>query len=216
MLLLSLLFVPAVLGSRFSNYYAGENQGACGWWSSDSDFVVAISQQAWDGGSHCGKQVFLSWQGKTAIAKVADKCMECPYDALDFSQGLFEHFGGKGNNLQIGYIYGDWHYIDGSSSGGNNDDGDKKADDDKGKETTKEAAKPTSKTTTKATTTTTTTTSKAVSKTTSHTSATYSSATAQTSSTAVTTPDSPQNLQTFNQAFLDLSGLIAAGPQAAA
>ncbi|KAJ7243059.1 hypothetical protein C8J57DRAFT_1557343 [Mycena rebaudengoi] len=220
---LSLLFVPAVLGSRFSNYYAGENQLSYASSVSMNSLalqVVAISQHVWDGGSHCGKEVSLSWQGKTTTAKVVDECMECPPDALDFSQGLFEFFGGKGNNLQIGYLYGDWHYIDGNAGGNkpNDDGGDKKPDDngDKGKETTtKEAPPPPKTTTTTKSVIKPTTTSKPASKTTSPTSATHSSA-SQTSSAAATTPAGPQNLQTFNQAFLNLSGLIAAAPLAAA
>jgi hypothetical protein len=32
--------------------------------------------------------------------------MECPVDALDFSQSLFSHFVGEGRNLEVGIIYG--------------------------------------------------------------------------------------------------------------
>lgn len=42
-----------------SGYTQGGNPGACGWYSSDSDYVVALDTSAYNGGSHCGSMVTL-------------------------------------------------------------------------------------------------------------------------------------------------------------
>ncbi|KAK7036103.1 hypothetical protein R3P38DRAFT_2910611 [Favolaschia claudopus] len=94
-------------GSRFTNYYAGDSMGACGAWHQDSEFVVAMPKVQWDGGSHCNKQVYITYNGMSAVATVVDECEGCPWDALDFSQSLFGHFvGGEQNNYEVGQFYG--------------------------------------------------------------------------------------------------------------
>ncbi|TFK30470.1 hypothetical protein FA15DRAFT_651054 [Coprinopsis marcescibilis] len=79
--------------SRFTYFEMG--WGACGETNMNSDYpltpyflvypgllltghlsftqVVAISAEHWDGGSHCGKTVTITYRGKTAQALVVDK-----------------------------------------------------------------------------------------------------------------------------------------------
>ncbi|KAJ7445870.1 RlpA-like double-psi beta-barrel-protein domain-containing protein-containing protein [Mycena latifolia] len=200
-------------GDRFSNYYAGESEGACGWWNTDSEFVVALTHLEWDNGANCGREVHISWQGKSTTAKIVDECMECPWDALDFSQSLFSFFVGEGNNEEVGYIYGDWSYTDGSGSGG--------GDDDTTTTTTKKLVTTSTKHTTSTTSTSTTTskTSITTSNTISRTSTTSagastsaSTSTTSTSASAASTPSAtgPQNLADFSQALLFLGSLVVA------
>ncbi|KAJ7145582.1 hypothetical protein C8R44DRAFT_600569, partial [Mycena epipterygia] len=81
--------------------------GACGEWHQDSEYVVALTQLEWNNGANCGKEVYITYNGMSAVAKIVDECEECPFGALDFSQALFGHFvGGEQNNLEVGYIYG--------------------------------------------------------------------------------------------------------------
>ncbi|KAJ6570510.1 RlpA-like double-psi beta-barrel-protein domain-containing protein-containing protein, partial [Mycena vulgaris] len=79
--------------------------GACGWWNTDAEFVVALTHLQWENGAHCGKEVNINWQGKSATAKIVDECMGCPYLGLDFSQSLFSFFVGAGNNEAVGWIW---------------------------------------------------------------------------------------------------------------
>ncbi|KAJ7145584.1 RlpA-like double-psi beta-barrel-protein domain-containing protein-containing protein [Mycena epipterygia] len=130
--LLSLLLLPAVLahnittttlsardGTYFSNYYAGAGEGACGEWHQDSEYVVALTHLDWNNGANCGKEVYITYNGMSAVAKIVDECMGCPEKGLDASQGLFGHFvGGVQNDLSVGIIYVDWSYGTGPSSGG--------------------------------------------------------------------------------------------------
>ncbi|KAJ7446102.1 hypothetical protein FB451DRAFT_791325 [Mycena latifolia] len=244
--LLSLLLVPAVLahnissaalnklkrdgGLRFSNYNAEESEGACGTWNKNSEYVVALTHLEWNNGANCFKEVYITYNGMSAVAKIVDECMGCPWHGLDFSQSLFGHFvGGEQNNEEVGIIYGDWSYGTGpSSGGGGNDDG---GDDDTTTTTT------THKTTTTAHTPTTTstspkptttsskrsTTTSASSKTSSRasTSSKASSASVPTSAAATATasatptPTGPQNMQDFSQAVLNLAGLLVQAQQAA-
>ncbi|KAF8168071.1 RlpA-like double-psi beta-barrel-protein domain-containing protein-containing protein [Crassisporium funariophilum] len=94
--------------ARFSHYVTG--LGACGTRNVDSDFVVAINNPQWDNGAHCYKTITISYQGKTTQAQIVDRCMECPYNALDLTNGLFTFLGDMG----LGHIYGDWEYADGA------------------------------------------------------------------------------------------------------
>ncbi|KAJ6600388.1 hypothetical protein DFH09DRAFT_1128175 [Mycena vulgaris] len=252
---LSLLLVPAVLahnsslpgllrkrgGMRFSNYDTEENVGACGSFNHNSEYVVALTAQMWNNGANCYKDVYITYNGMSATAKIVDECMGCPYNGLDFSQSLFGHFvGGEQNNLEVGIIYGDWVYGTGPSSGGGggggNDDGN---DDDTTTTTTKKPITTTMKKPITTTTSSTTTTTQAKSSTTSHTttsstttskssvpassfktsatavtSATSASASASAAPTPTATPG-PQNLEEFSQVLLSLAGLVAQAPHAA-
>ncbi|KAJ7756586.1 hypothetical protein B0H16DRAFT_1538466 [Mycena metata] len=248
--LLSLLLIPAVVahkapahnahraaahnaslalrdgpGYRFSNYDAADSEGACGGWNSNSQYVVAMSQIDWDGGAHCNKQVYITYNGMSAVAEIVDECEECPHMALDFSQSLFGHFvGGEQNNEEVGYIYGGWVYGTGPSDSGDDDD-----------TTTKKQT--TTSTTQKATTHTTSTTSHTTSTSTTHTStststtassasksssasaaagASKSGAPSSTGSTAPSTPTGTdvQNIEDFTQALLNLAGLALQAPHA--
>ncbi|KAG2060887.1 hypothetical protein BDR06DRAFT_947437 [Suillus hirtellus] len=95
--------------ARFTFYDVG--LGACGQYSSPSDFMVAINViQFGPGypGPLCFKSITISYGGKTAQATIMDKCMGCPNAGLDFSKGLFDYFASEDE----GVLYGTWWFND--------------------------------------------------------------------------------------------------------
>ncbi|KAI1756410.1 RlpA-like double-psi beta-barrel-protein domain-containing protein-containing protein [Xylaria castorea] len=62
--------------------------GACGETNSDSDAVVAMSPEQYTG--NCGKSITITKDGKTATAKVVDKCPACASGSIDVSSTVFE------------------------------------------------------------------------------------------------------------------------------
>jgi hypothetical protein len=98
-----------ILGKRYDNArmtYYKDGQGACGWDSKDSDWIVAIPQGMWDNGHHCGAKIHITANGKDAIATIVDECPGCSNADLDLSQGLFEHFAPTSQ----GVVHGSWTF----------------------------------------------------------------------------------------------------------
>ncbi|KAI0185740.1 barwin-like endoglucanase [Xylaria flabelliformis] len=62
--------------------------GACGETNSDSDAVVAMSPSQYIG--NCGKSITITKDGKTAKAKVVDKCPACASGSIDVSSTVFQ------------------------------------------------------------------------------------------------------------------------------
>ncbi|KAI1303499.1 RlpA-like double-psi beta-barrel-protein domain-containing protein-containing protein [Xylaria venustula] len=62
--------------------------GACGETSTDSEAVVALSTSQYDG--NCGKTMTITKDGKTAKAKVVDKCVSCASGSIDVSSTVFQ------------------------------------------------------------------------------------------------------------------------------
>jgi len=60
--------------------------------------IVALAQDNWDGGAHCGKtiQITNTDNGMTHSATVADLCPGCDSGSLDMSPSLFSYLA-KGN-----------------------------------------------------------------------------------------------------------------------
>ncbi|KAI0421253.1 RlpA-like double-psi beta-barrel-protein domain-containing protein-containing protein [Xylaria grammica] len=62
--------------------------GACGQTNSDSEHVVAMSPSEFNG--NCGKTITITKGGKTATAKVVDKCPSCASGSIDVSSTVFQ------------------------------------------------------------------------------------------------------------------------------
>ncbi|KAJ7899467.1 hypothetical protein B0H14DRAFT_2673503, partial [Mycena olivaceomarginata] len=76
----------------------------------DSDFYVAMGTDQFKEGC-CGRQLNISYNGRSAVATCVDECATCPqWGQLDLTKGLFEFFVGDPG---IGLFYGSWSYIDG-------------------------------------------------------------------------------------------------------
>jgi expansin (peptidoglycan-binding protein) len=96
-------------GAHMIHYEVG--LGACGWSDKPSDFVVALNSAQYGSGKHCGQQIQIQANGKTAIAQVVDECPGCEGDGLDLSDALFEHFAPSAT----GEFVGSWGFISGHS-----------------------------------------------------------------------------------------------------
>ncbi|WVQ93638.1 hypothetical protein IAU59_000714 [Kwoniella sp. CBS 9459] len=87
-------------GQTFSGtgtfYYTG--LGACGQYSKDSDFMVALNSAQYGGGypgPQCFKGITVQANGKTVGGvTILDECPTCGYGSLDLSPGLFQQFAG--------------------------------------------------------------------------------------------------------------------------
>ncbi|GJJ13665.1 hypothetical protein Clacol_007921 [Clathrus columnatus] len=89
-------------------YYQGGAFGACGQVHQDSDFIIALPESQYNGGSHCGQSVTITDQstGNTQTATVADLCPGCSGDSIDMSVGLFTSFAAE----SVGVIPVSWNY----------------------------------------------------------------------------------------------------------
>ncbi|KAJ7347300.1 RlpA-like double-psi beta-barrel-protein domain-containing protein-containing protein [Mycena albidolilacea] len=81
--------VPIILAASY--YDPAGGFGACGWRIYDTDFIVALGEDTWDGGVHCGKIIHVTYNGVTISATVADRCPGCnslhgPH-SIDLSEG---------------------------------------------------------------------------------------------------------------------------------
>ncbi|KAL5507786.1 hypothetical protein ACEPAH_5404 [Sanghuangporus vaninii] len=89
---------------RFTYYKTG--LGACGSYSSDSDYIVALNSAQFGNGEHCYKTINVWYNNKQTQATIVDECPGCPEGGLDFSPGLFEFF----SDLGTGVLYGTWWF----------------------------------------------------------------------------------------------------------
>ncbi|KAF7343517.1 hypothetical protein MSAN_01972000 [Mycena sanguinolenta] len=76
-------------GSGLATYYdPNGGTGACGSVLQNSDFIVALGEDTWNGGSHCGQTVNVQYQGNTVQVTVQDLCPGCQgSDGIDLSEG---------------------------------------------------------------------------------------------------------------------------------
>ncbi|PWN34649.1 uncharacterized protein FA14DRAFT_32565 [Meira miltonrushii] len=85
-----------ILGT--ATWYGQQSRGSCGWWSKDSDYVVALSHDL-PYNKHCGKYVVVNYLGKHIRAKVSDTCMGCDPPHIDLSRGAFAKLSNGNYNL---------------------------------------------------------------------------------------------------------------------
>ncbi|KAK6214688.1 Protein mpe1 [Pestalotiopsis sp. IQ-011] len=86
-------------------YYA-PGLGSCGGTNSESDAIVALSYEQYNGANPCGKEINIHLNGKTVKAKVVDKCMGCAVDAIDVSPSVFELLA----SLDVGRTVVEWDF----------------------------------------------------------------------------------------------------------
>ncbi|KAJ6546502.1 plant expansin [Mycena vulgaris] len=226
--------------ARWSFYATG--LGACGGYNKDSDYIVALNQDTFGytyPSKYCNKQITMTYNGKTTTATVVDSCPGCPSPyGLDLSPGLFSFFASQDE----GIIYGSWWFNDGSGDSGNSDPTTTTTKQTTTKHTTSTTSTehhttstytpptstytpptstytpPTSTYTPPTTTTTSTTSSKASSSSRSSvapsSSASSNSLAAASGTVSATSVANPENLYTFAQVMLDLTGVVVAGANA--
>ncbi|KAI1270354.1 RlpA-like double-psi beta-barrel-protein domain-containing protein-containing protein [Xylariaceae sp. FL1019] len=106
----SALAAPTFTSSIANRSYTGDityyepGLGACGWTNSDSEDVVALSTADYDG--NCGKSITITKDGKTASAKVVDKCPSCASGSIDVSSTVFAQLA----DLSVGRTTVSWSF----------------------------------------------------------------------------------------------------------
>ncbi|KAH8671122.1 riboflavin-aldehyde forming enzyme [Xylariales sp. PMI_506] len=85
--------------------------GACGWTSSESDAIVALSKMQFTASNPnhdpvCGKTITITLHGVSTTATVVDECPECAEDDIDVSPAVFENL----DSLDVGRVEVDWEF----------------------------------------------------------------------------------------------------------
>ncbi|KAI1142001.1 RlpA-like double-psi beta-barrel-protein domain-containing protein-containing protein [Hypoxylon sp. FL0543] len=101
-LALGALVAPSIAYSGDMTYYT-PGLGACGITNSESDAVVAMSPAQY---GHCGQSIKISYNGKTATAKVVDKCPGCAGNSIDVSPTIFQQLA----DLSLGRVQVTWEW----------------------------------------------------------------------------------------------------------
>ncbi|KAJ7890941.1 RlpA-like double-psi beta-barrel-protein domain-containing protein-containing protein [Mycena olivaceomarginata] len=75
-----------------ASYYDPDGgTGACGSVLQNSDFIVALGEDTWDNGAHCGITITITYHGHTITVTVADRCPGCNSlhgaHSIDLSEG---------------------------------------------------------------------------------------------------------------------------------
>lgn len=120
---------PNTCASSFSDCFVQQQQtdsycaregyeaglGACGWYNSDSDYIVAISELiflTWPGATDnpndnpvCGKKIRATYAGKSVDVTVVDYCVGCsnPWH-LDMSPGAFQQLNTLDNGMMTSSV----------------------------------------------------------------------------------------------------------------
>jgi expansin (peptidoglycan-binding protein) len=94
-------------------YYA-VGLGSCGWNDAErkSDYIIAMNAPVMgaqsNGNPMCGRKVEISYNGKTIVGEVRDKCPECQPGDIDVSEGAFVALcGGTG----AGRVKIQWKFV---------------------------------------------------------------------------------------------------------
>ena len=204
--------------ARFTFYDVG--LGACGNTNVPSDYIVALNRPQYGGGypgPNCFRPIHITYNGKSADAVIMDECEKCPYGALDFSRGLFDHFASEDQ----GTIYGSWWFTD-EGDGGDDTTTTSKAPTPKTTShtstthtTTSSTPTPTSTSTHTSTTPTSTSTSTVVSTASIDVSAGVASGLAQTTGAEVPSQTVTNALDALSDSIVYMGALVVAGAQVA-
>ncbi|KAF8810172.1 hypothetical protein BYT27DRAFT_7222192 [Phlegmacium glaucopus] len=88
-------------GSRWSFYNVETgNAGSCGTFHNNGDFTVAMNAAQMNSG-WCYKTITMTYNGRTTTASITDTCPGCPWNGLDLTEGLFQFFAPS----SVGIIY---------------------------------------------------------------------------------------------------------------
>ncbi|PNY24378.1 Papain inhibitor [Tolypocladium capitatum] len=93
---------------RITHYNPGVGFGACGWRNSDAEFVVAVGHALYDAQHPCNRKIRVSYQGRSAVVRVVDRCGGCGYNDIDLSPAAFRNVIG---NLDIGVVTTTWEWV---------------------------------------------------------------------------------------------------------
>ncbi|KAK3939226.1 RlpA-like double-psi beta-barrel-protein domain-containing protein-containing protein [Diplogelasinospora grovesii] len=90
--------------------------GACGWWSADSDYIVALDWELFDphtpngnpnNNDLCGRKMRVFANGKSVDVTLVDRCAGCARGDVDLSPAAFQALA----PLAVGRMSGNWVWI---------------------------------------------------------------------------------------------------------
>ncbi|KAG8692081.1 hypothetical protein FRC09_011464 [Ceratobasidium sp. 395] len=95
-------------------YNPSVGTGACGWNNRDDEWVAAIGtglfqQMMVDGNPNhsqaCGKTATATWNGKSIVVGIVDRCYACGTEDIDLSPSAFQQFAGLGVGKLNGFSW---------------------------------------------------------------------------------------------------------------
>lgn len=87
--------------------YFNPGLGACGETNGDGDYITAVSAALFDSQRPCGRNIRVSYQGRSIVVRVVDRCAGCAYNDLDLSPAAFQAVIG---DLGIGRTNAQWEW----------------------------------------------------------------------------------------------------------
>lgn len=87
--------------------YFNPGLGACGITNSDNDLITAVSAALYDSQKPCGRNIRVTYQGRSVVVQVVDRCVGCAYNDLDLSPAAFQTVIG---DLGIGRVNAQWEW----------------------------------------------------------------------------------------------------------
>jgi len=84
--------------------------GACGYYDTDDELIVALNAASWAGGSHCNERIQITnpANGRSCTATIRDMCPGCGPNDLDLSPTTFKTLD---DDLGYGVFTIDWYYL---------------------------------------------------------------------------------------------------------
>ncbi|PTB67729.1 hypothetical protein BBK36DRAFT_1116350 [Trichoderma citrinoviride] len=81
--------------------------GACGQTNNDGELVAAVSASLYDREHPCGRKLRISYQGRSGVVKVVDRCAGCAENDVDLSPAAFKSIIG---DLGLGRVTASWEW----------------------------------------------------------------------------------------------------------
>ncbi|KAH0494584.1 hypothetical protein TgHK011_001201 [Trichoderma gracile] len=81
--------------------------GACGQTNSDGELVAAVSASLYDREHPCGRKIRISYQGRSEVVTVVDRCAGCAENDLDLSPAAFK---GVIGDPGLGRVTASWEW----------------------------------------------------------------------------------------------------------
>ncbi|KAI0406899.1 RlpA-like double-psi beta-barrel-protein domain-containing protein-containing protein [Xylaria palmicola] len=84
--------------------YFNPGLGSCGWTNGDGDAIVALSTAR---PGNCGRNIRISYGGRSAVARVVDACPGCSVDSIDVAPYVFDKLA----NRDQGRVHVNWEFV---------------------------------------------------------------------------------------------------------
>ncbi|KAF5363335.1 hypothetical protein D9756_000079 [Leucocoprinus leucothites] len=99
-------FLQGVLATTGRATFYEPGFGSCGVSNNSSDFVVALNPADYADCASCGRQVHVTFQGKSVDVTVANLCPACGTGAIDLSPSAFKQLA----DISAGILDVEWDF----------------------------------------------------------------------------------------------------------